>query len=98
MSNRKEDPQGIGDVLRQFTKANKLDSGLDNVKIEALWAKLLGPGVQAYTESIRLSGDTLYVGLTSSVLREELSYSKDNVVALLNENLKKECIKKLVLR
>jgi hypothetical protein len=98
MSNRKEDPQGIGDVLRQFTKANKLDSGLDNVKIEALWAKLLGPGVQAYTESIRLSGDTLYVGLTSSVLREELSYSKDNVIALLNENLKKECIKKLVLR
>ena len=98
MSNRKEDPQGIGDVLRQFTKANKLDSGLDNVKIEALWAKLLGPGVQAYTESIRLAGDTLYVGLTSSVLREELSYSKDNVVALLNENLKKECIKKLVLR
>ena len=71
---------------------------MDNVKVEDLWAKLLGPGVQAYTESVRLSSDTLYVGLTSSVLREELSYGKDNIIAMLNEGLQTNCIKKLVLR
>ena len=98
MNTRKDEPQGIGEVLQQFTKANKLERGLDNAKLETLWAKLLGPGVQAYTESIRLSGDTLFVGLTSSVLREALSYGKDNIIAMLNEGLKKECIKKLVLR
>ncbi|MGB0280118.1 MAG: DUF721 domain-containing protein [Flavobacteriaceae bacterium] len=98
MSTRKDEPQGINEVLQQFTKANKLESGLNNAKVEDLWAKLLGPGVQAYTESIRLSGDTLYVGLSSSVLREELSYSKENVIAMLNEGLQKDCIKKLVLR
>jgi len=98
MSARKDEPQGIGEVLQQFAKANKLELGLDNAKIEELWEKLLGPGVQAYTESLRLSGSTLYVGLTSSVLREELSYGKDNVIAMLNEGLQKDCIKKLVLR
>jgi hypothetical protein len=98
MSARKDEPQGIGEVLQQFAKANKLELGLDNAKIEELWGKLLGPGVQAYTESLRLSGGTLYVGLTSSVLREELSYGKDNVIAMLNEGLQKDCIKKLVLR
>lgn len=97
MSTRKDEPQGISEVLQQFAKSNKLESGLDNAKVEALWAKLLGPGVQAYTESIRLSGDTLYIRLTSSVLRQELSYGKDNVIAMLNEGLKKECIKKIVL-
>lgn len=98
MSVRKDEPQGIGEVLQQFTKVNKLEPGLDNVKVEDLWAKLLGPGVQAYTESVRLSSDTLYVGLTSSVLREELSYGKDNIIAMLNNGLQKNCIKKLVLR
>lgn len=98
MSARKDEPQGIGEVLQQFAKANKLELGLDNAKIEELWEKLLGPGVQAYTESLRLSGSTLYVGLTSSVLREELSYGKDNIIAMLNEGLQKGCIKKLVLR
>ncbi len=98
MSTRKDEPQEISEVLLQFTKAHKLEKGLDNVKIEGLWASILGPGINAYTESIRLSGDTLYVSLTSSVLREELSFGKEKVISMLNEALKKECIKKIVLR
>ena len=98
MSTRKDEPQHLGDVLRQFTQSNKLSEGLDSAKTEALWSEILGSGVQAYTASVKLVGDTLYVNLTSSVLREELSYGKDNIIAMLNESLKKDCIKKLVLR
>lgn len=98
MSTRKDEPQPIEDVLRQFTATNKLEKGLDNVKLAALWAELMGGGVQAYTTSIKLVGKTLYVSLTSSVLREELNYGKNNIIAMLNEGLEKDCISKLVLR
>lgn len=98
MSARKDEPQAIEDVLRQFTAANKLEKGLDNVKVAALWTELMGSGVQAYTKSVKLVGDTLHVNLTSSVLREELNYGKDNIIAMLNEGLEKDCITKLVLR
>jgi hypothetical protein len=98
MSTRKDEPQPIEDVLRQFTAANKLEKGLDNVKIEALWSELMGSGVQAYTTSIKLVGETLYVSLSSSILREELNYGKNNIIAMLNEGLEKDCITKLVLR
>lgn len=98
MSTRKDEPQALNDVLKQFSKSKKLEKGLDNAKVEALWSKLLGPGIQSYTESIRLVGDTLYVGLTSSVLREELSYGTENIISMLNEGLQKEVIKKLILR
>ncbi len=98
MSARKDEPQHLGEVLRQFTQTNKLEKGLDSAKTEALWAELLGSGVQAYTASVKLVGDTLHVSLSSSVLREELSYGKENIIAMLNEGLGKECIKKLVLR
>ena len=67
MSTRKDEPQPIEDVLRQFTATNKLEKGLDNVKLAALWAELMGAGVQAYTTSIKLVGKTLYVSLTSSI-------------------------------
>ncbi len=98
MSMRKNEPQGMGEVLKQFSKTHKLEKGLDNAKVVELWEKLLGPGVQAYTESVRLSGDTLHVQLSSSVLREELAYGKGSIISMLNEELKKEAIKKLVLR
>jgi hypothetical protein len=98
MSTRKDEPQGMGEVLRQFTQTHKLEKGLDNAQIVALWTDLLGPGVQAYTESVRLSGSTLHVKLSSSVLREELAYGKENIISMLNEALKKEVIEKIVLR
>ena len=98
MSTRKDEPQALNDVLKQFSKSKKLEKGLDNAKVEPLWSKLLGPGIQSYTESIRLVGDTLYVGLTSSVLREELSYGTENIISMLNEGLQREVIKKLILR
>jgi hypothetical protein len=40
----------------------------------------------------------LYIQLSSSVLREELSYGKERIVKILNEALSKELITKLVLR
>ena len=98
MSTRKDEPQPIEDVLRQFTAANKLEKGLDNVKVAALWAELMGSGVQAYTTSVKLVGDTLHVSLTSSVLREELNYGKDNIIVILYYFFVKDCITKLVLR
>ena len=45
MSTRKDEPQALNDVLKQFSKSKKLEKGLDNAKVEALWSKLLGPSV-----------------------------------------------------
>ena len=58
----------------------------------------MGPAIQKYTTAIKLQGTTLYVQLSSSVLREELSYGKEKIVKMLNEELGKELIEKLVLR
>jgi hypothetical protein len=55
-------------------------------------------GVANYTTDITLNNGTLYIKLKSSVLREELSYGKEKIVKLLNEKLKKDLIKKIVLR
>jgi hypothetical protein len=38
------------------------------------------------------------VQLSSSVLREELSYGKEKIINMLNEELGKTIIKKLILR
>ncbi|OYX22355.1 MAG: RNA-binding protein, partial [Flavobacteriales bacterium 32-35-8] len=62
------------------------------------WASLMGNGVNKYTTSVQLERDILYVRLSSSVLREELSYGTEKIINLLNEALGKPLIKKLVLR
>ena len=88
----------LSDVLKEFVSTNKLQEGLDRVEIKDAWKNLMGNGVNSYTTSVQLKRDTLYVELSSSVLREELSYGKEKIIAMLNEALGKELIKSLVLK
>lgn len=88
----------LSDLLKDFVKDNHLEKGLDKVNVREAWEQLMGSGVNNYTTNIQLKGDTLHVQLSSSVLREELSYGKDKIISMLNEALGKELVKKLVLR
>jgi len=98
MSKRNNDNQPIQDILKEFVSSNNLQSGLDKVNVREAWLNLMGNGVNNYTTAIELKRETLYVHLSSSVLREELSYGNEKIVSMLNEALGKDLVKKLVLR
>ncbi|WP_179346092.1 DUF721 domain-containing protein [Winogradskyella ursingii] len=98
MAKRNNDNQPIQDILKEFVKSNNLQTGLDKVNVREAWANLMGNGVNNYTTAIELKHETLYVQLSSSVLREELSYGNAKIVKMLNEAIGKEVVKKLVLR
>jgi len=98
MSKRHNDNLKISDLLKNFVKDNKLQDGLDKVDVRDAWVSLMGNGVNNYTTDVQLKGNILYIKLSSSVLREELSYGKDKIITMLNEALGKELIVKLVLR
>ena len=85
----------INEVVKSFIKQNNLESGIDAVKIDKIWEKLLGKNIKSYTNSLKLSNRKLYVKLNSSVLREELNYGKEEILKMLNEELKKECIEEI---
>ena len=98
MAKRNNENLSISDALKEFVKTNKLEQGLDKINVADAWVSIMGNGVANYTTAIQLERDTLYVQLSSSVLREELSYGKEKIITMLNENLGKPIIKKLVLR
>ena len=98
MSKRQNDSFKIDDLMKSFVKENKLEKGLDKVNVEAAWRAMMGNGVNTYTTSVKLHKDVLYVELSSSVLREELSYGKDKIIKIINEALGKNLVNKLVLR
>lgn len=98
MAKRLSNESSIGDVLKQFIETNKLQQGMDKISVEEAWKSLMGNGVNSYTKEVVLKGTTLYVSLTSAVLREELSYGKQKIIKMINEELGKEVIKEVILR
>ena len=71
---------------------------MDQVSVKDAWKSLMGNGVNSYTRNVVLKGSTLYVELTSAVLREELTYGKDKIIRMINEELGREVVKEVVLR
>ena len=95
---RKDSPQLLKEALASFITENKLEKGLDKVNAKDALAQSMGSGVNAYTNEVRLEGTTLYVFLSSAVLREELSHGKSKIIDMLNALLGKDMIQKIVLR
>ncbi|WP_298480415.1 DUF721 domain-containing protein [uncultured Maribacter sp.] len=98
MAKRKFGNLALNDALKEFIKENKLQGGMDKVNVREAWANLMGNGVNNYTTAVELRNDTLYVALSSSVLRNELMQGKSKIITMLNEELGKELITKIVLR
>ncbi|MGY0392887.1 DUF721 domain-containing protein [Bizionia sp. KMM 8389] len=98
MAKRNNENLTIADALKEFVETNRLEQGLNVVNVEDTWRNMMGNGVNNYTTAIQLKGETLYVQLSSSVLREELSYGKVKIISMLNESLGKPIIKELILR
>lgn len=84
--------------MKEFISTNKLQKGIDKVLVKEAWVSLMGNGVNNYTTAIDLRNTTLFVSLSSSVLREELSHGKSKIIALLNEEVGREVVTKIVLR
>jgi predicted nucleic acid-binding Zn ribbon protein len=97
MAKRENDSFSIEDLMQLFIKENKLTIGMQKIKIEETWHKMMGPGVATHTTSVKLQNKTLVIQLNSSVLREELSYGKDKIIKMMNEEMGEEIISKLML-
>lgn len=97
MAKRENEYFSIEDLMKVVIKENNLTKGMDQLNVKEVWAKLMGQGVQSYTDSVQLQNKTLIVKLKSSVLREELSYGKEKIIKMLNEELGQELITKLML-
>lgn len=97
MAKRENESNPIKDLMKSFIKENNLTKGMQKMQIEEVWAKLMGQGVISYTEQVQLQNKTLIIRLNSSVLREELSYGKEKIIKMINEEMGEELVSKLML-
>jgi len=97
MAKRENNSFSVKDLMQSFIKENNLSKGMRRLKVEETWAEMMGPGVMAHTTSVKLQNKTLIIQLTSSVLREELSYGKEKIIKMMNEKVGEGVISKLML-
>ena len=77
---------------------DNLADGIFNIKIKEAWQKAVEKKIFDYTKEIYVKGDVLFIKVSNPILKQEILYSRQKVINLINEDLGKELIKKIVLK
>ncbi|MGV8096277.1 MAG: DUF721 domain-containing protein [Mangrovibacterium sp.] len=95
---RKSNTEKLSDLIRGYINENNLERKLTEIDIISSWEELLGKTVAHYTHELRISNGTLFVKISSPVVRNELLMMKEEIRKRLNERAGKEIIKQIVFK
>jgi predicted nucleic acid-binding Zn ribbon protein len=74
----------VGDVVRMLLRQQGLEGPLNEYRLIQSWTDVLGKPIERYTRDLYIRGQTLYVRLSSSVLKNELVMQRSMLVQNLN--------------
>jgi hypothetical protein len=96
---KKRNALSIGEALDEFLAGNgELRERLLIIRIQRAWGEVLGPSILQYTRNIYVKNRVLHVFLTSSVVRNELLLSREQLVKSLNDHVGEEVITGITIR
>lgn len=90
MKRKKAEP--VGDVVLALLRQQGLEAPLNEFRLIQSWTDVLGPAVERYTRNLFIRNQTLFVQLSSPVLRQELSMQKRELVQRLNLHVQAQVI------
>ncbi len=88
----------INVMLNDFMNQEKISDGIFNVKINEAWKKSVGKNVYKYAKSVNLKDNILYIEVDNPILKQEILYSKQKIIDMLNEEINEKIINKIILR
>ncbi|MDR0872560.1 MAG: DUF721 domain-containing protein [Prevotellaceae bacterium] len=95
---RHKDPQRLSAVLGEVLRMQNLDTKLNETRLLNAWEKRLGKSINAYTKGKYVKDKTLFVHVTSAVLRSDLMMSRYKIRDMLNAECGTTVISDIVFR
>ena len=95
---RRNNAEQIGDVIHYFLRQQGLESPLNEYRLVQAWDDMVGPAIARYTDNLYIKNQTLYVHLTSAVLRQELMMARELLIKNLNRAVGAQVIVNIVFR
>jgi len=89
---RKENLEPLKEAIDRFLKDHRLSAKYKEKALAHYWAEMMGDVIARKTQSVKLNNKCMTVKLESSVLRQELSYAKDKLIADINKKFEEELI------
>lgn len=90
--------KSLGEAIREFLKHYHLEEKISETRIAASWEKVMGKHIAQFTKRVSLKKGVLYVYLSSSVMRSELSMAREKIIKMINKEAGQKVVEDIVFR
>lgn len=94
---RKTNDDKFSNIIVKMMEVYGLKDKLMEYRIKKFWAEELGTQINSYTKTVYVKNRKVFVQLSSSSLRNELSYGKDKIKKMMNESFKEDYVEDIIL-
>jgi hypothetical protein len=95
---KRENTQLIKAIIEEIIKEERLEEGLSRARLFKAWDLVVGEtGANATTNKYFKDG-VLYCTVNSSILRTQMYYRKEDIIAHMNKMLNGTIVTKLILK
>ena len=95
---RRNGVNSLENILKKILNKPKIKKKLEETEVLNQIEEILGNNLKIYISNKYIKNGILYIHLSSSVLRNELSFQKEGIIDNLNNKLSKKVVKDIVFK
>ena len=95
---KRTDPKPIGELFDQLFKSPNIAAKIAEGGLPKTWREVVGPMVAEHTRHVRFVQGTLYVHVTSAVIRSELMMQRDALVRAINAHAGVNIVRQVIVQ
>jgi len=87
----------LGSAIQNYFKVLGFEDKLLEAKIANNWKEIVGNVIATSTKEVFVNKNLLYIKIDSAVIKNEMKFLKDKLIFKVNDFVKKDFIKDLII-
>jgi predicted nucleic acid-binding Zn ribbon protein len=95
---KRKNSEKLQNVIYQYLCENGLETPLNEFRATQAWSSIVGPAISKYTTDIKIYNQTMFVSISSSVVRNELLMKRTTLIKRVNDHVGAQVITQIVFK
>jgi predicted nucleic acid-binding Zn ribbon protein len=95
---KRKNSEKLQNVIYQYLRENGLETPLNEFRATQAWSSIVGPAISKYTTDIKIYNQTMFVSISSSVVRNELLMKRSTLIKRVNDHVGAQVITQIVFK
>ncbi|MBO5951900.1 MAG: DUF721 domain-containing protein [Bacteroidaceae bacterium] len=95
---KRKNSEKLQNVIYQYLRENGLETPLNEFRATQAWSSIVGPAISKYTTDIKIYNQTMFVSISSSVVRNELLMKRTTLIKRVNDHVGAQVITQIVFK